>query len=59
MNSRRSRGRVIMELEVGMGYNEQREQRKGCNGLMTGMGYNEKEKEQGKGYNGVSGWNGS
>ena len=32
-----------------MCYNEQREQGKGYNGLMTGMGYNELEKEQGKG----------
>ena len=34
--------------EAGMGYNEQREQRRGYNGLMTGMGYNEQEKEQGR-----------
>ena len=33
MSRRRSRGRVIMGLEAGMGYNE-----------------------QGKGYNGVRGW---
>ena len=35
---RRSRGRVLMGLEAGMGYNE--------------------KKEQGKGFNGVRGWNG-